>query len=396
MQEAEIGGRIRDLRVQSRLTAEELAGRAGLSPSAWSRIEHGDRSVKSSELSRIAAALGVSPLAILDGDSLLTQLPLAARAIDGGTVEGSSVIRRLTALTELDDVLRKGGIRGRPNLGDLPETVSDAWLAQADSTAAWARHSFDEWSHRATADAPFDRLALFIQSHLRVDLVVEHHPSDPLLGAAITDASFPLIFVNATHPVQRCMFTLAHELGHILSHNGTLLALDRDLNAKSPHERSANAFAAAFLMPRDRVDSNLKEHGRGAESLANMLIEFGVSFESLVYRLQNLGMIDSSGRDQLRRVGFSGLLAEIGENPGLQARLLSARSASVATTPPLPLTARVARGWATGVVSIRPLAALLGEDPDELLASFERAGTINNDYSGSPEVPEELYVGSPI
>jgi len=63
------------IRVKVGMSVRELAERAGLSPSAVSLMERGKIEVTVGELARIAKALGVSPLAILEPDSLLARLP---------------------------------------------------------------------------------------------------------------------------------------------------------------------------------------------------------------------------------------------------------------------------------------------------------------------------------
>src|SRR5438093_5477146 len=106
---AEVGARIRDLRERTEMQSQQLAAKVGIDPSAMSNIERGKRSVKTDELARIAAALGVSPLAILSPDSLLARIPVAAR-VQVAQVSHGSAVKRLTALAEQDEVLNEGGL----------------------------------------------------------------------------------------------------------------------------------------------------------------------------------------------------------------------------------------------------------------------------------------------
>ena len=78
----------------------------------------------------------------------------------------------------------------------------------------------------------------------------------------MTDVTSPLIFVNATHALPRALFTLAHELGHLLAqHDSARITLDRELSGSTAPERTANAFAASFLMPKQKVLDVIKERG---------------------------------------------------------------------------------------------------------------------------------------
>lgn len=393
--EGDIGRRIRELRETAGLAAQDAAASAGLSPSSWSRIESGDRAVKSSELARIADLLGVSPLAILEPDSLLARLPIAARSPDGTAVSGT-VVERLTALAELDDVLTDGGLPGEANLEDVPDVDQvGAWLSSSDLLAAWARERFAPNQHEFAG--PFHRLAFLIEAILNVDVLIEAHDS-PLLGAAITDRAFPLIFLNAGQPTARAMFTLAHELGHVLA--GTLdpLIVDTTLTAHgNPQERFANAFAASFLMPEQDVHDHIDKYGRGADSLAQMMLDFGVSFQSLVYRLHSLRIVNAQGRDRLHEVGWSGLFSRI-DDPLRREEVAELRYQTISGAPPMILLWRAINGYRQGIISVRPLAGLVHQDPDELLAELNAASELDEDYSTADAATsdESHYEGSPI
>lgn len=62
------------------MTARQLCEAAGIEESILSKVRSGSRNLKVAALSKIAQALGVSPLALLRDDSLLAKLPLAARS----------------------------------------------------------------------------------------------------------------------------------------------------------------------------------------------------------------------------------------------------------------------------------------------------------------------------
>jgi Zn-dependent peptidase ImmA (M78 family) len=398
--EAELGARIRAVRTQSGLAAQDLAARAGFTPYAWSNIERGVRNVKSSELLRIARALGVSPMALLDPESLLARLPIAARAIDG-VAEQSSALDRITALAEISDLLRRADIPAQPDLDDIPAVDLNDWLGSAQMLSEWALGHLkpDAQPADATTPDPFLRLLQFIEGELRIDVLIEPHESDPLLGAAITDRSFPLIFVNATQPPVRLLFTLAHELGHVLANDGEAIAVDRNLSAHNDTERFANAFAAGVLMPEYAVSDWVSEHGLDPDSLANMLMRFGVSMQSLIYRLHNLRIINARTRDKLQATSFAGLLSQV-ENDNLRAWLATTRAATSPTKPPFHLAYRVLKGYKRGTLSIRPLAGLFGVDTDELLASVQQGEQQEpGSITPTPDCEssnEELYSGDPL
>jgi Zn-dependent peptidase ImmA (M78 family)/transcriptional regulator with XRE-family HTH domain len=399
-----LGARIRALRERVGMQSQELATMIGVDPSAMSNIESDKRAVKTDELTRIAEALKVSPLALLDEGSLLARMPVAARSGGLSPLEGEAY-RGLLRLAELHQLLAEEGIAANPQLSGVPPVDEVSWKRSADELAKWAS---DRLRVDKRGDERFVALVEAIENRLGVDVWIAEHSNDSLAGAAITDAAFPLIFVNADQRSPRALFTLAHELGHLLSRHGDSIAVDDDLNGADPGERVANAFAAAFLMPEEDVIKAIEVHGRTAESLARMIRDFGVSFETLIYRLHNLQIIDARGRDSLRSLGWQGLLSLLKasdvENADIDLRksLVTRLGTRPEQRPPVWLLARAIEGFERGVVSIRPLAALIDADPDDLLEHLDSVmraeDIIRDDYRPRGEIvtDEELYAGNPL
>lgn len=115
-----------------------------------------------------------------------------------------------------------------------------------------------------------------------------------------------VIAVNKEHALTRRRFTVAHELGHLLLHQGRPLIVDhlvrarinfRDHRSSLATEREeidANRFAANILMPADMIHAcvtnelaNQMDEDRTIRSLAH---KFSVSPEAMEFRLINLGL----------------------------------------------------------------------------------------------------------
>jgi hypothetical protein len=130
-----------------------------------------------------------------------------------------------------------------------------------------------------------------------------------------------------------------------------------------------------------------------------MLVEFGVSFESLVYRLHNLGLINALGRDQLRARGWTGVLNDLEHDDRRRALIDSMGSQPERRSPGL-LADRAFRAYQQGVISVRPLATILGMDEDALLDKFVRdqdsREVLNGLFLGEVTSPEERYSGNPV
>lgn len=105
---------------------------------------------------------------------------------------------------------------------------------------------------------------------------------------AMTQIDKPIIrFTNRTYQdllagVPRARFTAAHELGHLIMHCGAAVALARTevRDWRDDPEWQANAFAAAFLMPR-AVFRKMKSVDQAMEA-------FGVGVHAAVVRAEKL------------------------------------------------------------------------------------------------------------
>ncbi len=124
-------------------------------------------------------------------------------------------------------------------------------------------------------------------------------------GFLLRDGRHAIIGLNSRNTRRRQRFTLAHELGHWLLHEGRPLIVDHTVRinkrdsvssaATDNEEIQANAFAAAFLMPADWVRAAVERELRAYvpsrdELTAKLAEEFDVSQEAMSIRLINLGI----------------------------------------------------------------------------------------------------------
>jgi Zn-dependent peptidase ImmA (M78 family) len=133
--------------------------------------------------------------------------------------------------------------------------------------------------------------------------IVEEDLDDDVSGALYRADGRAVIAVNRTHHPNRQRFTVAHELGHYILHEGQPVFIDRfaRLNLRDttsslaihPEEIQANRFAAELLMPRELLLSELRERlGRDrADIVLELAQRFGVSTRAMELRLTNLGVM---------------------------------------------------------------------------------------------------------
>jgi len=141
-------------------------------------------------------------------------------------------------------------------------------------------------------------------ARLRGARVVYEQMDPELSGLLYRDGETVVIGVNSAHHENRQRFTIAHELGHLVLHQGRPVVLDHvvRLNFRDPlsgtatdtEEIQANRFAAELLMPADlvRVEAGRAREARNPldDHFEQALAQgFGVSAEAMKNRLTNLG-----------------------------------------------------------------------------------------------------------
>ena len=143
-----------------------------------------------------------------------------------------------------------------------------------------------------------------------------HHETleDEVSGVLIVKGGEKHVLVNAAHHPNRQRFTIGHELGHLVLHDGQgdRLIIDKQIRVyqrvgeatsgaysapgsitKPYEEREANMFAAALLMPAPLVQHAALEHDLGDElDITALAKTFGVSEQAMFIRLQQLGVVE--------------------------------------------------------------------------------------------------------
>lgn len=136
-------------------------------------------------------------------------------------------------------------------------------------------------------------------------LTVRPHDFGPnVSGMLMIDKGKGIIGYNPLEPVVRQRFTIAHEIGHYELHRvGNEIFVDNHFKAlfrdkksstgEEQREREANAFAAAILMPKDKLEEKIKEmdFDLGDETAIKELAKiFEVSIQAMSFRIPDLGL----------------------------------------------------------------------------------------------------------
>ena len=119
-------------------------------------------------------------------------------------------------------------------------------------------------------------------------------------GISLADAEFPLIYLNNSAAKTRQIFSLFHELAHVLLHGNSISKFDDRYIVHLPPpqqriERFCNAFAAEILMPSDDFNVQLAALGQISDvSVEKLASRYQVSREALLRRILDRGFVDQA------------------------------------------------------------------------------------------------------
>ena len=355
MEAEELGRRLRVAREARGLSQQAVADALDLPRTAITQMEAGNRSVSTLELAKLAE-LYLRPVSDFlqetapdEDEDVLVALYRAAPGLDSDPATHEEVARCVSLCCQgvaLERVLGRSPRSGPPNYeARLPRSSWEA-VTQGEQTAV------EERQRLGIGNAPIADVSELIASQgiwaSGVSL-----PND-MSGVFLRHRSIGFaILVNAFHPRGRKRFSYAHEYAHALLDRDRNIAISSAGNSSEMVERRANAFAAAFLMPRNGVYAALRGLDKGLRSRQEQTIfdvasgghmdaefrsparsqrinykdvtmlahRFGVSYQAALYRLKSLRHISHAesrelldqeefGRQLLRELSMFGDVEE--------------------------------------------------------------------------------------
>ena len=332
-----LGRRLREARDNRRLTQDQAAQSVGLSRTALVHIESGKRSLSTLELSELAKLYhrSVADFFAEEGaeakreeDPLLIIHRLPPQLVDDPEVnrQVSRCVELCSIGVELETTL---GIQDPKN---LPVYEMRSPARPAEATRQGERVAEAERRRLGLGYGPIADMADLISTQGVWASGVRGLPNE-MSGIFLRHSSFGLvILVNYDHPRWRKRFSYAHEYAHALLDRKTTSAIvsSKD-NSQEFIERRANAFAAAFLLPSEGVrwfldflekggpsrryritstsagDEPVEAEERTApgsqqityQDIVALAHHFDVSYPVAVYRLSDLGFINSEEKTSL-------------------------------------------------------------------------------------------------
>jgi Zn-dependent peptidase ImmA (M78 family) len=222
--------------------------------------------------------------------------------------------------------------------------------------------ALEHLAHNARAQAGLTLLEpipeiVGILEHLGLLVLVRPLGPDGPGGIYVRRPRFAAVLLNGSDYLPRFRFSGGHELGHhVRGHYES--HVDYDFRGDDPREREANAFSASFLVPRPAVYERVGRLSRDITPMdaRDLASEFIVSYEFLVNRLHNVGLLKGANhRDQLKAARALVLTDDLRERfPATRWRL------------PVAYMRRALDAYGRYDISLDRLAELLGREPQEL------------------------------
>ncbi len=277
--------RMSDVRGLIGLTQTALAKRLGVSPSLVSMWESGERSPAETQVLEIARGLGVSLDFLINAEvrphfqprAMVTMPANEDYACRAALLDATEQVFYLASAYEMaKEVPGQFGLRCDFSTGQLPGLVQQV------------REAFK--LDRRVSSEELKRAATERNIH-----VFEWSLPSKISGLSYRGA-LTVIIINHDHPPGRRLFTLAHELGHVLFHlprgSEGARGLDTEVSFfasnRDPKEKEANSFAAELLMPTDEIDTFVRRFKVELQSPTFLPVAartFNVSPDALFYRL---------------------------------------------------------------------------------------------------------------
>ena len=278
-----IAGNLTRYRKGLRLSQEELALQAGVTRQSIYNYENAKTLPDSRTLSALARALGVTLDDLLrQGSVVLPNFRFRAHtSFDKKPQFAAQVLRQLEDYTALEQAV------GMP-----PYAPESTPCHQVEGNEKRITEIATQFRHRlGLGDAPIHNLFEAVEEIglkvLRLDI-----PSPGFFGlSACSLEQGAFVLVNSHNiSIERQLFNLAHEIGHLIFHRGEYqdtLMEEGNKEEEKACEDVANQFASQLLVSQEALDRALNVFS----NLIHLKAHFRVSYTVMLKRLDQMGKL---------------------------------------------------------------------------------------------------------
>jgi len=277
---SDIGNNVRRHMKIRGLTVPALAKKGGIGTATLSNVLNGKSEPKSSTLIGLAAALGVPVVDLVADSPKLKSLRFrTAKTLSGREKAERDELRHDTALWLANYRFLES------QLGESRAFLLGEVDKKDPEKAAIRVRQVLRISSSAISDLPQ------LMERAGIKLRIRRFGFKKTFGLSVAaNDGGPAIVVNSEQgiPVERQLFSVAHELGHLVLHKSSYDESKVDENEEE--ERSANLFAGHFLVPDNGLGNAWKE-SRGlhwVDSVLRIKKQFKVSYMTVLVRLSQL------------------------------------------------------------------------------------------------------------
>jgi Zn-dependent peptidase ImmA (M78 family) len=166
-------------------------------------------------------------------------------------------------------------------------------------------------------------------------------------GFALMDDLAPVVFINGADTRAAQIFTLAHELAHVMLGVSALSDADVENVPYNDAERWCNQVAAEFLVPLESIRGSIDQSRSLTEELDRLAARFKVSSLVILRRLHDASYLDSKTYRDALAAELERVLAFIQDN--------ESSGGNFYNTQPVRVSKRFARAVITSTLEGRTL-----------------------------------------
>jgi Zn-dependent peptidase ImmA (M78 family)/DNA-binding XRE family transcriptional regulator len=288
-----LASRLAELRSLAKVSQADLGRSMGVSASLISHWEAGTRKPSQPQLMALCRHLGVS-LDYLLNETVRPVFSFRAKATLKADQQ-AAVNRALIDATEqtyfIESILRLAkqpvqtfGLRAdfsMPQVSNLAKSFRETLKLNKRATLEELKQALAEWG-----------IYVF-------EWALPYQISGMSYRGALT-----VIFINRHHDATRRLFTLAHELAHVIFHLGRgdegETSISEIASNRDPKEKEANRFASEFLIPETELNAlvdTFRDRLEDPSVMEAVARSFHVSRDAVFYRLATMGVCDWSSKD---------------------------------------------------------------------------------------------------
>ena len=198
-------------------------------------------------------------------------------------------------LAELNDSKNPAG---RVISRDLKPSTSTSLDKIATLVRDYLGVSIDEQASWKSVDEAVEKWREVFATKAGVHVFKDAFRAPGYFGFCLYDDEFPVIYINNSSAKSRQIFTLFHELGHLLFHTSGIDMVDDNFidhlgSAEQKIEIICNGLAARVLVPDAVLDKFLKDAKIGRPLATQLANYFSVSREVIYRKFLDRGLIDA-------------------------------------------------------------------------------------------------------